>query len=54
MINRESTCTSAVSVNSNNGLCRTCQSNYILNEIYHAMEWFGFTDFIKIDYCKIK
>ena len=44
MINRECSRTSAVSANSNHGLSRTGQSNYMLNEIYHAMEWFGFAD----------
>ena len=46
MINKECARTSAVSANSNNWLYRTDQSNYILNETYHAMERFAFTDYI--------
>ena len=49
MINRERLCLSDKSVNSNNWLSRTAQSKYILNEIYHAMKCFGFTNCIKTD-----
>lgn len=45
MINRESTCLSAVSANSNNWLFRTSQLNYILNEICRVVEWFCFGDY---------
>ena len=38
---------SGVLVSLNNWLSRTCQSSYLLDEIYHAMEWFGFADYIK-------
>ena len=48
MIIRECTRTPAVSINSSNLLCRTSESNYILNEIYHATEWFGFADYVMI------
>ena len=46
MINRECADTPAVSVNSKNWLSRTGQSNNILNEIYPAMERFGFADYV--------
>ena len=49
MINRKCAHTSAVSISLDNWLSRTGQSNYILYEIYHAMEWFGFGDYIKLD-----
>lgn len=49
MINRQCAHTSAVSISLDNWLSRTGQSNYILYEIYHAMEWFGFGDYIKLD-----
>ena len=50
MINRKRVRTSAVSVNLNNLLSRTSQWNYILNEVYHAMEWFGFADYFKMQH----
>ena len=49
MTNRECAGTYAVSAKSSDLLSKTGQSNYILNEIYHAMEWFGFTGYIIID-----
>ena len=48
MINREQAGTSAVSPYSKNSSSRTGLSNYVLNEIYQAMEWFGFVDYIMI------
>ena len=49
MTNRECAGTYAVSAKSRDLLSKTGQSNYILNEIYHAMEWFGFAGYIIID-----
>ena len=44
MTNRECASTSAILPNSSKWLSRIGQSNYILHEIYHAMEWFDFAD----------
>ena len=49
MTNRECAGTYAESAKSSNLLYKTGQSNYILNEIYHAMEWLGFAGCIIID-----
>ena len=42
MINKGCTRASGLSANSNDWLSRTGQSDYILNEIYHEMEWLWF------------
>ena len=44
------TCTSTVPPNSNNWLSRIGHSNYILNEIYHEIKWFGLAEYIMIDW----
>ena len=49
MTNKEGACTSAVSADSNKWLSKTGQSNYLLNEIYCAMEWCSFAVCVIID-----
>lgn len=46
MINKECTCASGSLAESNNWLFITGQSDYMLNEICHAMEWFDFADYV--------
>ena len=44
MINKECTFASGLPANSDNWLSITGQSDYMLNEICHTVEWFDFAD----------
>ena len=46
MINKECTGASGSLTESNNWLFITRQSDYMVNEICHAMEWFDFADYV--------